>query len=528
MDKAQFHLLVVDDEELNRDLLSRRLIRSGYRVSTASNGREALEQIEVNDYSLVLLDVMMPELNGLSMLRMLRATRSADELPVIMATAMSESDAVVEALALGANDYVTKPIDFAVTLARVEAQLKRCAAMAEARLRERRYSAALESSRATVWDLEVSTERLFLSPEWLNLIGDMDAALQTSLTDWLARVDPVQRVLVKSKILGACQPQAARSFEVEFRIRRADGAARWLRLYAHSLQSDDGATSRLVGSQTDVTAERQSDAATGLPNRNGALEFLSDLCVRNCQSITLISFRLANFESIRGCAGREAADLILASLAAHLLRVSRALLDRSPEATPAFLARSGDDELVAVLDGLDSEASARAIADAITGSLRSALLQDPNTRGLPVHIGYSFSETQSSNPEAILSNARLATYSGDQTEATGAVAYVPSMRSEVVERIRIDEMLSNCEEERRLVSLYQPIVRAADGRIHGVEALLRLRNEDQGFISPAVFIPVAESWDASTPSAGGFLKRHAATCFGRSRIPPRNPCCAPA
>jgi CheY-like chemotaxis protein len=117
-------LLVVDDHEENRDLLSRRLTKRGYRVLVARGGREALDLVAAGGVDLMLLDIMMPGMSGIEVLRELRRGRSEVELPVIMATAKSESDDMVEALGLGANDYVTKPLDLPVVLARVEAQLR--------------------------------------------------------------------------------------------------------------------------------------------------------------------------------------------------------------------------------------------------------------------------------------------------------------------------------------------------------------------------------------------------------------------
>jgi diguanylate cyclase (GGDEF)-like protein len=116
-------LLVVDDDAMNRDALSRRLTRTGYTVLTAETGAEALSIISQNRVDAVLLDVMMPGMSGIDTLRSLRQSRSVSDLPVIMVTAKDGSDDVVEALDLGANDYVTKPIDYAVALARIRAQV---------------------------------------------------------------------------------------------------------------------------------------------------------------------------------------------------------------------------------------------------------------------------------------------------------------------------------------------------------------------------------------------------------------------
>ena len=116
-------VLVVDDTPANRDMLTRRLARQGFEVEAAADGETALRMIDARPFDVVLLDVMMPGMNGLEVLKALRKTRPPTELPIIMATAKDGSHDVVEALELGASDYVTKPLDFAVVLARVRTQL---------------------------------------------------------------------------------------------------------------------------------------------------------------------------------------------------------------------------------------------------------------------------------------------------------------------------------------------------------------------------------------------------------------------
>jgi len=118
------NLLVVDDIEMNRDMLSRRLARKGHTVDVAEDGHRALAMIEETDYDVVLLDIMMPGIDGYETLEKIRSDRDSGDLPVIMATAKDASEDVVAALKLGANDYVTKPFDFPVVLARVQTQLQ--------------------------------------------------------------------------------------------------------------------------------------------------------------------------------------------------------------------------------------------------------------------------------------------------------------------------------------------------------------------------------------------------------------------
>jgi class 3 adenylate cyclase len=124
-------ILLVDDNEMNRDMLGRRLRRSQFRVEEVASGREALERIAQERFDLILLDIMMPGMSGLEVLKTVRATYDMVELPIIMATVKGASEDIVESLRLGANDYVTKPIDFPVVLARVQTQLMLKTAMQE-------------------------------------------------------------------------------------------------------------------------------------------------------------------------------------------------------------------------------------------------------------------------------------------------------------------------------------------------------------------------------------------------------------
>lgn len=114
------YILVVDDELAQRTILAKQLRAAGFSVLTAENGAKALEIICNEAISLVLLDVMMPGMNGLEVLYLIRSAHDRVEMPVIMVTAMDQSDQIVGAFELGANDYITKPVDFNVALARVK------------------------------------------------------------------------------------------------------------------------------------------------------------------------------------------------------------------------------------------------------------------------------------------------------------------------------------------------------------------------------------------------------------------------
>ncbi|HEY6361490.1 MAG TPA: EAL domain-containing protein [Vicinamibacterales bacterium] len=141
-------LLLTDDEALNRDMLSRRLARHGYDVLAVPNGPETLAAIERENFAVLLLDVMMPGMSGLEVLRRIRETRTPEQLPIIMVTARAQSEDIVEALDMGANDYVTKPVDFPVMLARIRTQIGRRDADQQLRASHERLALAVESAKA--------------------------------------------------------------------------------------------------------------------------------------------------------------------------------------------------------------------------------------------------------------------------------------------------------------------------------------------------------------------------------------------
>ena len=147
---AQGLLLVVDDNEANRDVLSRRLQRQNYSVETAQSGKAALAAVRAKSFDLVLLDIMMPEMDGYEVLRQLKADENLRPIPVIMISAIDEIESVVRCIEMGAEDYLPKPFNKTLLRARIGASLEK----KRARDREARLFAQLESNYARLQGLE--------------------------------------------------------------------------------------------------------------------------------------------------------------------------------------------------------------------------------------------------------------------------------------------------------------------------------------------------------------------------------------
>jgi len=143
-------LLVVDDDEANRDMLGRRLRRQGFQISTASNGVNALELLHGEEFDLVLLDMLMPGLDGYQVLSRIKSDQTLADLPVIMLSALDQDDGIVRCIELGADDYIAKPFNPFFLRARIGA----CLDKKRLRDRERRtYQALLESQRRLAAEL---------------------------------------------------------------------------------------------------------------------------------------------------------------------------------------------------------------------------------------------------------------------------------------------------------------------------------------------------------------------------------------
>ena len=216
-------LLIVDDIAENRDILTRRFQRRGFQITQASGGHEALEMIEAQPFDLVLLDVMMPDLEGTEVLKRVRERHTAVSLPIIMVTAKSQSEDVVQALELGANDYVTKPVDFAVALARANTQIGRKRA-------EEAAVHAAEALRSANEDLErrVAERTAELVEANHSLKTEIAQRLKSEAeTQYLAHHDSLtglaNRVLFRQELEHALSTATSRSSELALLFLDLDG-----------------------------------------------------------------------------------------------------------------------------------------------------------------------------------------------------------------------------------------------------------------------------------------------------------------
>ena len=237
-------ILVVDDMEDNRIVISRRLALRGYDVIEAASGGEAISLVATESPDAVLLDFMMPGISGIDVLRSLREHHDAASLPILMVTARSEVESVVQALEVGANDYVTKPISFPVLLARLTAHLDRSVAqrelaemnaVLEQRIAERTRVLALANQRL----LQEVTER-----------AAAEASLSTALAA-AANADRAKTQFLASMTHGLRMPLSAVIGFADLMLKEARGPLGAVEYREYALEIVD-ASRRLLATIDDL------------------------------------------------------------------------------------------------------------------------------------------------------------------------------------------------------------------------------------------------------------------------------------
>ena len=495
MSSQRSRLLIVDDNEMNRDMLARRLARNGYLVDVVENAKQLTQQIKQNTVDLVLLDIEMPEISGLDALKTLRESFSPIQLPIIMVTAKSQSEDIVKALNLGANDYLTKPVDLPVALARIGTQLSHKQAQEALRESEERYALAARGANDGLWDWNLQTNHVYFSPRWKAMLGWKENEIGHTPEEWFGRIHDADRVRVKEEI-AAHQRGATSHFESEHRMLHHDGGFRWMLNRGLAIADASGKPLRMAGSQTDITERKVSDPLTGLPNRLLFIDRLGRLIKhakrRTDDSFAILFLDLDGFKMINDSLGHLMGDQLLIGVANRLEKCLRSTDTVARLGESFTVARLGGDEFTVLLDYLKNPDDAKKAADRLMKALAPPFVLGGKEVFTSVSIGIALSNSAYDEPEDMLRDADTAMYRAKSLGKARYEVFDADMRASVMARLQLETDLRGALERQEFRNYYQPIVALDTGQIVGFEALLRWQHPKRGLLGPEEFILVAE------------------------------------
>jgi len=511
----QVDVLVVDDERINLRLLEGVLLGLDLNVVKASSGKEALAFLSDHDFAVVLLDVMMPEMDGFTTAERIRSTESSRHVPIIFVTAISkEQRHVFRGYELGAVDYLFKPVEpgilkskvrIFVELHRKTRGLERTTRELENTISELQSSKrALESSERRYriiadynydWECwyDVNGEPLYISPSCKRISGYspqkfMDDPLfmkQIIHQDDHGRWDHFMNGHPSSE-----------EDSLDFRIFNSSNRMRWLSLVRREVIDEDGSSLGVRTSMRDITGRKEveerlrhqalHDPLTGLANRDLFLDRVERAMVRMASRGTIMAIAfidLDRFKVINDSMGHVFGDKVLLAVAERLKNLIR------PHDT---LSRFGGDEFGLLFDDLASEKEALDLANQVVSTMRSQLVVEGQKVRTSVSLGLDIVTDVNSNAEERVRNAHTAMYNAKEAGKDDCFVFKEKMREQAVKKMTIETELRLALERNEFVLFYQPIIDLKTRRAKGFEALVRWQHPERGLVGPGEFIHIAE------------------------------------
>ena len=503
-------VLIVDDDPAMRLLERASLEQAGFSVREAACGIEALIAFQERCPDAILLDVMMPDVDGFHVCREIRKSAAGELVPIIMVTGLDNADAIDHAFEVGATDFICKPINWGVLGHHVRYVLRASTAFKKLKesesalqVSEERYALAARGANDGLWDWNIAAGTIFFSVRWKKLIGYDEDEIHSSVNEWFSRVHPDDIKQLRHDI-SIHLDRATSHFQSEYRMLHKDGAYRWMLTRGVAVRNENGTIGRMAGSQTDITERRRKeeklqhdafhDSLTNLPNRvllMDRLEHALKLYKRNPALVFAVLFLdLDRFKVINDSLGHAIGDQLLVAVSARLVESFRKS-DTVAHIGETF-ARLGGDEFVVLLEGIKHSNHAVNVATRIQGELDAPFMIEGHEIFITASIGIALSSLNYERSEEILRDADTALYRAKELGKARYALFDPGMHISALKTMQIEMDMRRAIERHEFCLHYQPIVSLQDGKLQVVEALIRWLHPVHGMISPMDFIPIAE------------------------------------
>jgi len=505
-------VLVVDDDMAGLLMASEALSAAGFEVIEAEDGQEAVEQFDEHRPDIVVMDVVMPRMDGFESCAVIRDRDGGKHVPILMITGLDDVESIQKAYEAGATDFVTKPINFFLLPYRVRYMMRSAKTADDLRESQIKLGKAQRIAKLGHWEWLLESDQVVWSSECGNILKS--DSLSDQLSSFLAAVHEDDRGHVAG-ILERARTDAGR-FNFEFRTgsTNKEEDARIIHV-----EAEPDSTKHMVGTIQDITertnAEEQIhnlayyDLVTGLPNRAHLYDMIAlaqSRCIKQSSKFALLFLDLDHFKQVNDTLGHNAGDLLLRKVSS---RLKHAIRQRSAQPAAAesetnktnteAIARLGGDEFVVLVDYVDRVEDAAYVARRICKTLSNSFNLDGNEVRITTTIGISLFPDDGNSADKLLKHADVAMYHAKEQGRNGYQFYSQSIHNLALERFAMERDLRKTLESNGFHLEYQPKLALRSGNITGLEALVRWEHPERGKVSPADFIPLAEETGLIVP-----------------------------
>ena len=498
-------LLIIDDDPDIRQLLKRNLEKQGYQVSIASDGFIGFEMFKSESLDMVIADVNMPGLNGFEFCQ--KAIQYNEFIPIMIMTANDDYESVNEAYENGATDFITKPINLAKLKYRIKYSLRAFETSATLAQSERQLISAQKLAKLGAWVYDAD-ERQFHCSDVVSDIFCISQSKILSHQDLIKCIDKKDVDRISSYLDESVFEKRPNKFE--YSIHSCDGENKQIRQIIDIEKGKGLNEGKIFGIFQDITDLRSAeqkvrtlslyDNVTGLPNRQLFKRLLRKTIVsakRHNKSFALLDINLDKFMRVNTTLGHDVGDNLLIAASERLklnLRDSD-LIEEEGEfnSDNGVLAHFGGDDFIILLNHIDSADSAAKVATRINKAFEESFNVSGHEIHLTASIGIGVFPDDNSEAEALMNKASAALHNAKETGRNCYRFYTDTMNTLSFQRLSMETALRKALERDEFVLFYQPKIGLLDGKIKGVEALIRWQHPEMGLVPPNDFIPLAES-----------------------------------
>jgi predicted signal transduction protein with EAL and GGDEF domain/FixJ family two-component response regulator len=512
-------VLLVDDDEVNLMLTSIALREAGFDVVEAADGAAALRQLEESAPDLIVLDALMPGMDGFETCRALRALPGYAQVPVLMLTGLDDDASITRAYRAGATDFFVKSTQWSLLAGRLRYMLRASRTRIELERSKSKLARAQDLARmgSFEWRRGEGVGQLWLSAEAMRVFGrSPEGRLQ--VRSLLRMVAPAQRHGLLRMLSEVVAHNAVLATDISMTL--VDGRQRVVHVEAEA-EFEHGHAVGYTGVFQDVTDRRVAedrirhlanyDVLTGLPNRR-QLIWRTERALEHARQLghnaALLLIDLDRFKNVNDTLGHAAGDELLMEVARRLrgcVRHTDQVMEGAIEAagtrshrTLEAIGRLGGDEFVALLPEVVDDQDAERVANRILEAMREPIFVAGQECFVTASVGIAMFPRDGLNIADLMRNSDVAMYSAKTAGRNAAAVYSPQLAGRGREKLELESHLHKAIERGELVLHYQPKVDVRAARMVGTEALMRWQHGGV-LVPPGDFIPLAEETGLIVP-----------------------------